>query len=128
MSSSATESLSPQAIATYTAHLQQRQTSDRLKQQQRYQQGWEQAQIAAQILKTHFGVEEVFLFGSLLSPEVFDSHSDIDLAVERLPLSQYCDAVGSLLVEIKGFDVDLVRLETAQPNLKAYILQKGVKL
>jgi hypothetical protein len=48
--------------------------------------------------------------------------------VEKLPLNQYCDAVGMLLLKVKDFNIDLVRLEAAQPSLKAHILQEGVKL
>jgi predicted nucleotidyltransferase len=121
-------SFTSQAIANYTANFQQRQIRDLLRRKQRYQQGWEQAKIAAKILKTRFGVGQVLVFGSLLNSETFDVNSDIDLAVEKLPLNQYCDAVGMLLLKVKDFNVDLVRLEAAQPDLKAHILQEGVKL
>ena len=120
--------LSTQAIDSYTAHFQQRKKTELIEQQRRYQDGWKQAKIASQILKTHFGIREVFLFGSLLCPAAFDTNSDIDLAVERLPLHHYCDAVGILLSKVEGFNVDLIRLESSPSSLKTYILREGVKL
>ena len=118
----------PQAMERYTAHFQQRRKNDLLEKQQRFQHAWKQAKFAAQILKTHFGIKQVFLFGSLLTPTLFDAHSDIDLAVEALPLDQYCGAVGMLLLEVKGFNIDLIRLESSPSSLKAHILQEGVRL
>lgn len=118
----------PDALQQYVAHFKQRQVKDGLQQQNRHQQGWEQARLAANILKTTYGVKRVFLFGSLLSPEAVHPSSDIDLAVWGLPLEHYSDAVGTLLLTVKGFSVDVVRLETAQSSLKRSILQSGVEL
>lgn len=118
----------PDALKNYTTHLRQRQAREDLKRQQRYCYGWEQARIAADLLKTRYGAKQVLLFGSLLFPKAIHADSDIDLAVWGLSLAQYSDAVGSLLLEINGFSVDLVRLEGVQPGLKTYILQAGVEL
>jgi uncharacterized protein len=120
--------LTPTTLQNYIAHFRQRQMRDRLQQQHHYQHGWEQASIAADILKQRYSVETVFLFGSLLSPETVHPNSDIDLAVWGLSLEHYSDAVGTLLLAIKGISIDLVRLEAAQPNLKTAILQTGVEL
>jgi predicted nucleotidyltransferase len=68
------------------------------------------------------------LFGSLLSSEAVHANSDIDLAVWGLPLEHYCEAVGTLLLTLKEFSVDVVRLETAQSSLKQSILQVRVEL
>lgn len=118
----------PDALQQYVAHFRQRQERDRQQQQQRYQHGWEQARLAADILKTTYSVQRIFLFGSLLSPEVVHPNSDIDLAVWGLPLEHYSNAVGTLLLTVKEFSVDVVCLETAQPSLKQSILQAGVEL
>jgi uncharacterized protein len=120
--------LSPATLQKYMAHFRQRQMRDRLQQQHHHQHGWEQASIAADILKQRYGVKTVFLFGSLLSPETVHLNSDIDLAVWGLTLELYSDAVGTLLLSIKGISIDLVRLEAAQPTLKTAILQTGVEL
>ena len=118
----------PQAMEKYAAYFQQRRENNLLERQQHCQQAWKQAKFAAQILKTRFDIKQVFLFGSLLTPTLFDAHSDIDLAVEALPLNQYCNAVGTLLLEVKGFNIDLIRLESSPSSLKAHILQEGVRL
>jgi uncharacterized protein len=110
--------------------LQHRQRSARHQQQmqQRHQQGLLRSQEAAKLLKQEFGAEAVFLFGSLLTPERIHSASDIDLAVWGLALDRYCEAIGVLLCQTKEFNVDLVRLEMAQPELVDHILSRGVEL
>ena len=118
----------PTPMQAYIAHFRQRQIRERLQQQQHHQHGWEQASIAANILKQRYSVKSVFLFGSLLAPETVHPNSDIDLAVWGLPLENYSDAVGTLLLAVKGISIDLVRLEAAPPNLKTAILQTGVEL
>jgi uncharacterized protein len=118
----------PDPLKQYVAHFRQQHTRDRLRLQHRYQQGWEQARIAADLLKTQYGAQQVFLFGSLLSSEAVHANSDIDLAIWGLPLERYSEAVGTLLLTIKGFSVDVVRLEMAQSSLKQSILRTGVEL
>ncbi len=46
----------------------------------RQQKGWQVAYQAAQLLKKHFAVDKVVLFGSLLDVQRMHSHSDLDLA------------------------------------------------
>ena len=121
-------SLPPATLQKYIAHFRQQQTRDRLQQQHHHQHGWEQANIAADLLKQRYGVKTVFLFGSLLSPNTVHPNSDLDLAVRGLPLDHYSDAVGTLLLSIKGISIDLVRLEDAPLSLKTAILQTGVEL
>ena len=120
--------LTPTTLQNYIAHFRQRQIRDRQQQQQHHQQGWQQATIAADILKQSYGVKTVFLFGSLLSLETVHLNSDMDLAVGGLLLEDYSEAVGTLLLSLKGISIDLVRLEAAPPSLKTAILQTGVKL
>ncbi|WP_346294371.1 nucleotidyltransferase domain-containing protein [Sphaerothrix gracilis] len=120
--------LSKADLSAFVAHARQQQARDRRHSYERQQAGMIQAHLAAKTLKQQFGVREVFLFGSLLTPERVDEHSDIDLAVYGLPLEQYCQAVGTLLCQVKGFEVDLVRCEAAQPSLLELIHQEGIRL
>ena len=120
--------LSKAALQTYAAHASQRQKRDRRCRCERQQAGLIQAHLAATTLKQQFGVREVFLFGSMLTPERVDANSDIDLAVYGLPLEQYCQAVGTLLCQTQGFEIDLVRCEAAQPSLLNHIHREGIRL
>jgi len=112
----------------YVQHVRQQKQQYLQQMQQRHQQGLEQAHKIASLLKHEFGVREIFLFGSLLSPERVHLYSDIDLAVWGLSCDRYCEAVGTLLCNLKNFSIDLVMLETAQPSLLNHILTHGVSL
>lgn len=120
--------LSPEQLQRYASSLSRRQQRDRLLAEQRRQKGLQQADNAAHWLKTSFGVKEVILFGSLLSPEQVHLTSDIDLAVRGLASQCYCEALGALLCQVKDFDIDLVRIEDAQPSLVDSILRQGIYL
>lgn len=123
--------LSPVSVTQfdeYVAHARRR-TCDRQQQMyQRQQAGLTQAKAAAELLKQEFGVKDVLLFGSLLMLELVHPDSDIDLAVWGLNHDRYCEALGTLLCTTKGFNVDLVMLETAPSSLLDCITTQGVRL
>lgn len=112
----------------YVTHARQRTYDHRQQMHHRQQSGLEQAKRAAALLKQEFGAQEVFLFGSLLSPELVHPESDIDLAVWGLNRDRYCEAVGELLCTVKGFNVDLILLETAPSSLLDCVMTQGVRL
>ena len=112
----------------YVRHVRQQKQQYLQQVQQRHQEGLEQAHKMASLLKHEFGVREVLLFGSLLDAKRVHLYSDIDLAVWGLSCDRYCEAVGTLLCNLKNFSIDLVMLETAQPSLLNHILTHGVSL
>jgi uncharacterized protein len=89
--------------------------------EQRRLDGFEIAKTAAQILKTEFSASRVVIFGSLLSQQ-FHETSDLDLAVWGLPERLYFKAVARLL-SLSDFEVDLVEVQYASPEILAAIAQ-----
>lgn len=87
----------------------------------------EEATAAAAEMATRIGrrflVKRIYLFGSLVSGG-FRRDSDIDLAVEGLAPQEYWSALGCV-EDTKGFDVDLVAMETAAPTLRERIMAEG---
>jgi uncharacterized protein len=83
--------------------------------------GFEIAKIAAEMLKTEFSASRVVVFGSLLN-ENFHETSDLDLAVWELPEKSYFKAVARLL-SLSVFEVDLVEVQYASPEIVAAIAQ-----
>lgn len=112
------------ASAIYTAHHQRRRDQEQQR-RRHYELGQIRAQEAADYLKNRFGVETVWLFGSMLSVDDVYLESDIDLAVKGLELEHYCEALGDLLTGIKEFSLDLVRIEAAPDPLKSVIHEQG---
>jgi predicted nucleotidyltransferase len=94
----------------------------------RRQCAWRVAQQAADVLKSQFAATQVVVFGSVLSPEHFHAHSDVDLAVWGLAEGTYYQAVGRLQGLDADIAIDLVEGELAPPALLATIQQTGVLL
>lgn len=74
-------------------------------------------------LVDELGARRVFLFGSLASGQVHE-RSDIDLAVEGVPLEGYWRALVRLS-DLAGASVDLVLLEDASPSLRRRVAAHG---
>lgn len=89
--------------------------------EKRRNHGLEIAQKAVYILKTEFMASRVVLFGSLLN-QTFHENSDIDLALWDLPEKTYFKVVSKLL-GLSKFEIDLVEVESARPEILAAILE-----
>jgi len=74
------------------------------------------ARRAAIVLRAEFAVEEVWLFGSLVSGPRHDAF-DIDLAVRGLQPDLYYEAL-SRVSDLVGGPVDLVQLESCSDRLR----------
>lgn len=83
----------------------------------------------ARILVDEFAVGRVYLVGSLLRPESFGTHSDIDLVVVGLDPARYFKALSRIWKELpKGMEVDLVPFEDANEHLRTLTLTEGLLL
>lgn len=119
------QNVSLEAMQRYLNTAQTRKQQRLAKRHQRREQGLELAKTAAQILKSEFAASRVVLFGSLLGDR-FHETSDLDLAVWGLPETSYFKAVSRLLA-LSAFEVDLVEVQYASPELLAAITQ-GIEL
>jgi predicted nucleotidyltransferase len=89
----------------------------------------EAADRMARILGEEFDAERVYLVGSLLRPEAFGSHSDVDLIVVGLEPARYFKALSRIWKELpKGMEVDLVPFEDADEHLRTLALTEGLLL
>ncbi len=114
------------AVYRHTAH--QRLLKIQHEQENRRKIALGLAREASELLKKSYNVKEVFLFGSLSRKGVFDEHSDIDLAVEGLYEKEYYKALARLSDLDMSFDIDLLMMEDAPPNLLKIIQNEGKKL
>ena len=87
----------------YIRAWQERARLDELRRRQAVQQALEEARRIADMLVCDFGAGEVWLFGSsaraVQGASSFHDHSDIDLAVDRLPDEGYFVAVADFTGE-----------------------------
>jgi predicted nucleotidyltransferase len=79
----------------------------------------------ASVLQRDFGASRIWVVGSLARGD-FSLGSDIDLAVEGLPLGRLFEAEGAIEALCgQGFRVDLVPLELARPRFRDALAVEG---
>ena len=105
-----------------------RTIEDERKIKTRYQAGWVLARKAATLLKSEFGAEKVFVFGSLLHESSFTLWSDIDLSALGIAVDKYYAAVAAVSDLSSSARIDLVDLESCRPSLRNTIYKEGVEL
>lgn len=80
------------------------------------------AKKCTRLLKDRFCVENVYLFGSVTGDGIWHNRSDIDIAVEGLPDTDYWRALNAVYeLHPGGLDLDLVSLEELPVDFKARI-------
>ncbi len=97
--------------------LKLRTIEDERKIKTRYQASWVLARKAATLLKSEFGAEKVFVFGSLLHESSFTLWSDIDLSALGIAVDKYYAAVAAVSDLNSSARIDLVDLESCRPSL-----------
>ena len=108
--------------------LKLRTIEDERKIKTRYQAGWVLARKAATLLKSEFGAEKVFVFGSLLDESSFTLWSDIDLSALGIAVDKYYAAVAAISDLSSSARIDLIDLESCRPSLRNTIYKEGVEL
>ena len=108
--------------------LKLRTIEDERKIKTRYQAGWVLARKAATLLKSEFGAEKVFVFGSLLHESSFTLLSDIDLSALGIAVDKYYAAVAAVSDLSSSARIDLVDLESCRPSLRDTIYKERVEL
>jgi uncharacterized protein len=83
---------------------------------------------AAHVLKTRFGVKRVILLGSLVRPDRFTPHSDVDLGTEGLTADSYWEAWRVVEEIIGDRPVDLIDIDGASESMRRSIEQYGIPL
>jgi predicted nucleotidyltransferase len=118
--------------APYIAGLVKRERQRRRQLRKRAEQAMKVARQAAALLRQHFNVKRVRLFGSVLYPERFHEQSDIDLAIEGLPARDYLKAWallngGSPDFE-HDFEIDLIDRDDCLPYIWRAVEQEGFEV
>jgi predicted nucleotidyltransferase len=115
-------------MAQYRRTAQKRWQLEQTQRRQRRARAWEVAHQAAALLKAEFGVEQVLLFGSLLHPDRFTLHSDVDLAAWGLTPQNWLRAMTAVSLLTDDIPLNLVDVTTCTPQLLAVIEQEGKPL
>jgi predicted nucleotidyltransferase len=95
---------------------------------ERKRRAWTLARYAAELLREHFGVSRVIVFGSLVHKGCFTQWSDVDLAAWGLRPEDTFRAIGAVQDLDSEIIINLVDVETCSPSLLVVIKQEGVEL
>jgi uncharacterized protein len=85
--------VAPEAMARYRRGALAREEAHRRETELRRAAAWDLAHRAARLLREEFGATRVVAFGSLAHGAWFEPRSDIDLAVEGIPVEAFWRAV-----------------------------------
>lgn len=120
--------IDPARLQVYKQAAQERQQQLKVQIQMRHERAWGVARQAAEILRFEFQAGRVVAFGSLVQPELFHQHSDVDLAVWNLDDRLYFRAVGRLQSIDPQIGVDLIQFTDAKTTLQNVIQRDGIAL
>ncbi len=120
--------LTPKQLANYRAGWREYNEKKKQELEIRHKKALHLAQKAAENLKQKYRCR-VILFGSMLQKQKFMEHSDIDLAISGLGSDQnFWQVYSEVMGILQPFDFDLIELERIDPEVRDYILQKGLEL
>lgn len=91
----------------------------------RFERAWTVARQAASLLKEKYGIDKVWLFGSLLTRRRFHRQSDIDLAVWTLDDDSWLGAIGDLQELDSEFRIEVVELIRATASIRQVVAEEG---
>ncbi len=72
-----------------------------------------------------YSPDKIVQWGSLLTPDLFDENSDIDIAVSGITEADRFFALLGDAMELTRFHPDIVQLEKIEPEFAELILLKG---
>lgn len=90
--------------------------------------GWVVARSIAEFLKREYRPVRIIAFGSLVHPDRFDLHSDIDIAVDGIPWPAYLRAWNDVEERWPEFKVDLIDLAVVSDRMRRRIAEQGQEL
>jgi predicted nucleotidyltransferase len=113
-------------VTPYVTAWRERRRQEREQLVERLEAGRKAAHRCAQFLARQYGVNRVYLFGSMVGNTLIHQRSDIDLAVEGLSSEDYLHALTELWMLLPpGFELDLVPLEDAFAEMIERIQREG---
>lgn len=117
--------ISMKAMAQYRQTARLRWEREQAQREARRAQAWQLARQAADLLRRDFGVGRVVLFGSLIHPDRFSPHSDVDLAAWGLTSKNWLKAMAAVRYLSDEIELNLVDVGCCSPELLAVIEQEG---
>ncbi len=94
----------------------------------RRERAWEVARQIADFLRREYQPTRIVAFGSIVHPEMFGLHSDIDIAVEGIPWPDYLRAWNAVEEHWPEFKVDVIDVGIVWPEMLKWIDEDGQEM
>ncbi|MEW6745278.1 MAG: nucleotidyltransferase domain-containing protein [Planctomycetota bacterium] len=94
----------------------------------RRERAWAVAREIAAFLRETYQPTRIVVFGSLVHPDAFGMHSDIDIAVDGIPWLLYLRAWNDVEERWPEFKVDLIDVGIVSDRMKQRIAEQGQEL
>ena len=94
----------------------------------RRERAWEVARQIADFLRREYQPTRIVAFGSIVHPEMFGLHSDIDIAVDGIPWPEYLRAWNAVEERWPEFKVDLIDVGIVSERMRERIAEQGQEL
>ena len=82
----------------------------------------------AGFLRQEYHPRRIVAFGSLVHPDLFHHHSDVDIAVEGIPWPEYLRAWNAVQEKWPEFKVDLIDVAIISERMRQRIAEQGQQL
>jgi len=123
--------MTDRTVRDYTPYVKYARQQTALRREQsatRLERAWVVARQIADFLRQKYHPARIVAFGSIVHPEIFALHSDIDLAVEGIPWPDYLRAWNDVEDLTTEFKVDLIDVGIVSPEMRAWIEEEGQEL
>ena len=105
----------------YVKHAREQAALRRRQATARLERAWVVARQIADFLRAKYHPARIVVFGSLVHPEIFHLHSDIDIAVDGIPWPDYLRAWNDVEVRFPEFKVDLIDVGIVSERMRQRI-------
>jgi predicted nucleotidyltransferase len=117
--------MTSQDYAPYVAYARRQAAARREQAAMRHEEALRVARQIADFLQREYRPTRIIAFGSLVHPELFNLHSDIDIAVEGIPWPDYLRAWNAVEAMVPDFKVDLIDMAIVSSLLRQRIEEEG---
>lgn len=105
--------------------IEDRENAETERNKQLFLKASEDANAIIKMIIEHYRPGKIIQWGSVLDPEVFDSNSDIDIAVSGIADAEtFFKLLGEAMV-MTDFSLDIVQLEKIEVEFAEIIKEKG---
>ncbi len=106
-------------------NLQKREDAKKQARRERFEAATRDFDAIVRMIIDKYAPEQIVQWGSLLHPEQFDEHSDIDIALKGITDAETYFALLGDAMDLTRFRLDIVQLEKIEPEFAELIMSKG---